>query len=70
VIVIGNSGMIGDYGSPSPAPGLIPLENNLMFFLNCVGFLSGFNCIPAPGQGPCANTVSNIGAIDMLLLQN
>jgi hypothetical protein len=68
VIVVGNSGMIGDYGSPYPAAGIIPLENNLMFFLNCVGYLAGFNCIPQPGQGPCANASGiNIGAIDLLL---
>jgi hypothetical protein len=66
VIIVGNSGMMGDYGSPYPAPGLIPLENNLMFLLNCIGFLAGFTCIPALGQGPCSNP--NItGAIDMLL---
>jgi TAT (twin-arginine translocation) pathway signal sequence len=71
VIIVGNSGMMGDYGSPYPAPGIIPLENNLMFFLNCIGFLAGFNCIPQPGQGPCANSSAlNIGAIDSLLLQN
>jgi hypothetical protein len=70
VIIVGNSGMIGDYGSPYPADGIIPLENNLMFFLNCVGFLAGFNCIPALGKGPCSNSVSNIGAIDMLLLND
>lgn len=53
VIVVGNSGMVGDYGSPNPAPGLITLENNLMFFLNCVTYLAGHTCIPDPGQGPC-----------------
>jgi hypothetical protein len=53
VIVVGNSGNVGDFGSPTPAPGLIPMENNLMFFLNCVGYLGGLTCIPKPGQGPC-----------------
>ena len=53
VIVVGNSGMVGDYGSPDPAPGLISMENNLMFFLNCVSYLVGLTCIPEPGQGPC-----------------
>jgi len=53
VIVAGNSGMVGDYGSPDPAPGLITMENNLMFFLNCVSYLAGLTCIPDPGQGPC-----------------
>ena len=53
VIVVGNSGTVGDYGSPDPAPGLISMENNLNFFLNCVTFLAGHSCIPDPGQGPC-----------------
>lgn len=53
IIVVGNSGLVGDYGSPCPAPGLITMEHNLMFFLNCVGFLGGLTCIPQPGQGPC-----------------
>ena len=53
VIVVGNSGMVGDYGSPDPAPGIVNLENNLMFFLNCVSFLAGLTGIPCPGQGPC-----------------
>jgi len=53
VIVVGNSGMVGDYGSPDPAPGIVNVENNLMFFLNCVSYLAGLTCIPDPGQGPC-----------------
>lgn len=53
VIVVGNSGIVGDYGSPDPAPGLINVENNLMFFLNCVSYLGGLTCIPDPGQDPC-----------------
>ncbi len=53
VIVVGNSGMVGDYGSPDPAPGIVNLENNLMFFLNCVSYLAGLTGIPCPGQGPC-----------------
>jgi hypothetical protein len=54
VIVVGNSGMLGDYGSPDPAPGIVNLENNLMFFLNCVAYLGGFTCtkLPDPGYGP------------------
>jgi hypothetical protein len=54
VIVVGNSGMIGDYGSPNPAPGIVNLENNLMFFLNCVSYLGGLRCtkLPDPGYGP------------------
>ena len=53
VIAAGNSGIVGDYGSPDPAPGIVNLENNLMFFLNCVSFLAGLIGIPCPGQGPC-----------------
>jgi hypothetical protein len=53
VIVVGNSGMVGDYGSPHPAPGIISLENNLMFLLNCVSYLGGLTCITNPGYGPC-----------------
>jgi hypothetical protein len=52
VIVVGNSGMIADYGSPMPAPGLVSIHNNLMFFLNCVSYLSGDVNIPPPGQLP------------------
>ena len=52
VIVVGNSGMIADYGSPIPAPGLVTIHNNLMFFLNCVSYLSGVVNIPPPGQLP------------------
>ena len=55
VIVVGNSGFVGDYGSTKPAAGLITMEHNLMFFLNCVGYLGGLTCIPNPGQAPCAN---------------
>lgn len=54
VIIVGNSGMVGDWGSPAPAAGLVPLENNLMFFLNCVGYLGGLRCIPPLGFPPCA----------------
>jgi hypothetical protein len=52
VIVVGNSGMIADYGSPSPSFGLIPMQSNLMFFLNCVSYLTGDVNIPPAGQGP------------------
>jgi len=54
VIVVGNSGMVGDWGSTQPGPGLITLDNNLMFFLNCVGYLGGLRCIPPVGKAPCA----------------
>ena len=53
VIVVGNSGMVGDYGSPNPAPGIINLQNNLGFFLNCVSYLGGLTCKTDPGYGPC-----------------
>lgn len=52
VIVVGNSGMIADYGSPWPDWGLIPYQSNLMFFLNCVSYLTGDRNIPPPGDGP------------------
>jgi hypothetical protein len=52
VIVAGNSGMLSNYGSIGQSPGLIPMENNLMFFLNCVSYLAGYSEIPKPGQGP------------------
>jgi hypothetical protein len=52
VIVMGNSGWIGDYGSPRPACGLAPYESNLMFTLNCIGYLGGLRVIPSPGRCP------------------
>jgi hypothetical protein len=52
VIVVGNSGMMGDYGTPHPSCGLAPMHSNLMFFLNCVGFLGGLTQVPAPGKCP------------------
>lgn len=52
VIVVGNSGMIADYGSPIPSFGLITMQSNLMFFLNCVSYLTGDLNIPPPGVGP------------------
>jgi hypothetical protein len=51
VIVVGNSGMVCDYGNPTPSCGLAPLGNNLLFFLNCIRFLIG---VPAPAySGAC-----------------
>jgi hypothetical protein len=41
LLVIGNSGWVGDEGSPWPAPGLIAYNNNLQFVLNCIGYLGG-----------------------------
>ncbi len=52
MLVIGNSGWVGDYGSPAPACGLIPLQNNLQFVLNCIGYLGGLTTIPAVGKCP------------------
>jgi hypothetical protein len=52
VIVAGNSGMLSNYGSIGQSTGLIPMENNLMFFLNCVSYLAGYFEIPKPGFGP------------------
>jgi hypothetical protein len=52
VIIVGNSGMIADYGSPSPSFGLVPMQSNLMFFLNCVSYLAGIVNIPPAGEGP------------------
>jgi len=37
LLLIGNSGWVGDEGSPWPAPGLIAHKNNLQFVLNCIG---------------------------------
>ncbi len=42
LLVIGNSGWLADYGSPMPAPGLAPFESNLLFALNCIGYLGNF----------------------------
>ncbi len=52
VIVVGNSGMFADYGTPNPSCGLLPMADNLMFFLNCVGYLGGLRTIPPPGTCP------------------
>ncbi len=52
MIVMGNSGWIGDYGSPRPACGLAPYESNLMFTLNCIGYLGGLREIPRSGRCP------------------
>ncbi len=54
MLVMGNSGWTGDYGSPSPACGQIPMQNNLMFVLNCIGYLAGLRQVPATGQCPSA----------------
>jgi len=41
LLLIGNSGWLGDEGSPNPAQGLAPYRNNLQFALNCIGYLAG-----------------------------
>lgn len=53
LLVMGNSGWVADYGSPEPACGLAPYESNLMFALNCIGYLGGLRAIPGPGTCPC-----------------
>jgi hypothetical protein len=52
VIVVGNSGMFADYGTSAPSCGLAPMAHNLMFLLNCVGYLGGLSTIPAAGVCP------------------
>lgn len=50
VIVVGNSGMFADYGSPSPSCGLIPMGSNLLFFINCLSYLNNPGMVqPVPG---------------------
>lgn len=53
LLVMGNSGWVADYGSPNPACGLVPYESNLMFALNCIGYLGGLRAIPPAGACPC-----------------
>jgi len=52
LLVIGNSGWVGDYGSPCPACGLAPQASNLQFVLNCIGYLGGLTDMPEAGQCP------------------
>jgi hypothetical protein len=52
LLVMGNSGWVADYGSPMPACGLVPYESNLMFVLNCIGYLGGLTSIPPAGACP------------------
>ena len=52
VIIVGNSGCMADYGSIGQSTGLVSMENNLMFFLNCVSYLAGYDQIPVSGNGP------------------
>jgi len=41
LLLVGNSGWLGDEGSPKPAQGLAPHQNNLQFALNCIGYVAG-----------------------------
>jgi hypothetical protein len=52
VIVVGNSGMFADYGTPKPSCGMAPIQNNLLFLLNCLGYLGGKRSSPRPGYCP------------------
>jgi hypothetical protein len=52
LLVMGNSGWVGDYGAPNPACGLVPYESNLMFILNCIGYMGGLRTIPHLGYCP------------------
>jgi hypothetical protein len=60
LIVTGNAGMICDNGNMVPSCGLVPYGNNLLFFLNCLRYLSG-QTQPAPGF--CPGQTPNAGAI-------
>lgn len=51
VIVTGNSGFVCDNGNESPSCGLAPYGNNLLFFLNCLRYLTA-QTQPAPGFCP------------------
>lgn len=59
VIIVGNSGFLADYGSIGQSTGLISMESNLMFFLNCVSYLAGYDQIPVSGYGPEGPYVSS-----------
>jgi hypothetical protein len=59
VIIVGNSGCLADYGSIGQSTGLISMESNLMFFLNCVSYLAGYDQIPVSGDGPDGPYVSS-----------
>ena len=62
VIVVGNSGMFADDGTPSPSCGLVPMQNNLLFLLRCLGCLNGMRTPPVPGKCPQLQAVSSWGA--------
>jgi len=46
LLLVGNSGWLGDEGSPKPAQGLAPHQHNLQFALNCIGYLAGLTYNP------------------------
>ena len=53
VVVIGNSGTVGDSGgTPSPSCGMATYANNLMFVLNCLRLLGGQAQAPSLGFCP------------------
>ena len=53
VIVVGNSGTVGDSGgTPWPSCGMVAYGNNLMFALNCLRILGGQRQAPALGVCP------------------
>jgi len=41
IIVIGHSGITGNYGTPTPSYGQIESGDNLKFLMNCVAYLAG-----------------------------
>jgi hypothetical protein len=53
VIVVANSGIVGDYGgTPAPACGGVASGSNLMFVLNCLRILGGQQQATMPGYCP------------------
>ena len=53
VIVVANSGIVGDYGgNPAPACGGVASGSNLMFVLNCLRILGGQQYSSTPGVCP------------------
>jgi len=53
VVVIGNSGTVGDSGgTPSPSCGMVTYASNLMFVLNCLRLLGGQPQAPSLGYCP------------------
>ena len=44
IIVIGHSGITGNYGTPAPSYGQIESGDNLKFLMNCVAYLAAGDC--------------------------